>query len=105
MAGRLLELHVQEGDDVDEGQLVAVVESMKMQLEVGAAFAGRVSRLLVAEGDILDGPDVIAEISSVSDSVENPDSSASSNANANAVPIARQLESGARETSPARRRK
>lgn len=60
MAGKVLELRVEEGTTVEEGALVAVVESMKMQLEVHAPLSGTVKSILVEEGQVLDGPDVIA---------------------------------------------
>ena len=60
MAGKVLEIRVEEGAVVEEGEVLIVVESMKMQLEVHAPIAGRVERLLVVAGEILDGPDVMA---------------------------------------------
>jgi acetyl/propionyl-CoA carboxylase alpha subunit len=62
MAGKVLEVHVREGDLVEEGNVLAVVESMKMQLEVSAPFAGRVEKVLVEGGEVLDGPDLLAVI-------------------------------------------
>jgi urea carboxylase len=40
LAGRLLSLPVEVGDHVREGQVVAVVESMKMQMEIRAPREG-----------------------------------------------------------------
>ena len=60
MAGKVLEIRVEEGAIVEEGELLIVVESMKMQLEVHAPIAGRVEKLLVTPGEVLDGPDVMA---------------------------------------------
>ena len=60
MAGKVLEIRVEEGAVVEEGEVLIVVESMKMQLEVHAPIAGRVEKLLVASGEVLDGPDVMA---------------------------------------------
>jgi acetyl/propionyl-CoA carboxylase alpha subunit len=62
MAGKVLELRVEEGASVEEGQVLAVVESMKMQLEIHAPFNGRVSTVLVERGQVLDGPDLIAVV-------------------------------------------
>jgi biotin carboxyl carrier protein len=42
LAGRLLSLPVQVGDHVEVGQVVAVVESMKMQMELKAPKKGSV---------------------------------------------------------------
>jgi acetyl/propionyl-CoA carboxylase alpha subunit len=62
MAGKVLEVRVQEGDLVEEGKVLAVVESMKMQLEVGAPIGGRVEKVLVRGGEVLEGPDLLAVI-------------------------------------------
>ena len=50
MTGSLWKLLVKEGEQVDAGQPVALVESMKMEVEVTAHCAGRVARLPLAEG-------------------------------------------------------
>jgi biotin carboxyl carrier protein len=62
MAGKVLELKVSTGDLVEEGLVLAVVESMKMQIEVKAPLGGRVEKVLVKEGEVLDGPDLLAVI-------------------------------------------
>jgi len=50
LPGRLVELRVQEGEPVEEQQVVAVLESMKMNLEVRASRAGVVRDVCVASG-------------------------------------------------------
>ena len=42
---------VEEGDVVDEGQTVAIVEAMKLMNQVSADQAGQVAEILVADGD------------------------------------------------------
>ena len=49
-----MELLVDEGDEVRKGDVVAVVQQMKMELEIRAARGGRV--IWVYEGD--EGDDV-----------------------------------------------
>ncbi len=49
--GVLVSLLVQQGDTVQVGQVVAVLEAMKMEFEVRAAIAGRVHSLAAQEGD------------------------------------------------------
>jgi acetyl/propionyl-CoA carboxylase alpha subunit len=63
MAGKVLEVRVRAGDVVEEGEVLAVVESMKMQLEVNAPVSGTIESVLVSPGDVLDGPDRLAVIS------------------------------------------
>ncbi len=62
MAGKVLEVKVSTGDLVEEGAVLAVVESMKMQIEVKAPLRGRVEKVLVREGEVLDGPELLAVI-------------------------------------------
>ncbi|KAF3012233.1 hypothetical protein E8E14_010460 [Neopestalotiopsis sp. 37M] len=52
--GRLVEVFVDEGDEVRQGDVVAVVQQMKMELEIRSPSSGRVIWLTEAE----DGEDV-----------------------------------------------
>ena len=51
MQGTVLAVEVQDGDEVREGQVVCVVEAMKMENEITAHRPGTVSGLSVAEGE------------------------------------------------------
>lgn len=51
--GVLLSLLVQEGSTVQVGQVVAVLEAMKMEFEVRATTAGEVQSLAAVEGDAI----------------------------------------------------
>ena len=50
MQGTVLAVEVAEGDDVEAGQVICVVEAMKMENEVRAHRSGRVTSLSVAPG-------------------------------------------------------
>jgi acetyl-CoA/propionyl-CoA carboxylase biotin carboxyl carrier protein len=50
MQGTVLAVRVAEGDTVDAGQLLCIVEAMKMENEIHATQAGTVTRLSVAAG-------------------------------------------------------
>jgi acetyl-CoA/propionyl-CoA carboxylase, biotin carboxylase, biotin carboxyl carrier protein len=50
MQGTVLTVEVTEGEDVQPGQVVCVVEAMKMENEITAPHAGTVSELSVAPG-------------------------------------------------------
>ncbi|MEH6641329.1 urea carboxylase [Vreelandella glaciei] len=50
VTGSLWKLLVKKGEQVSAGQAVALVESMKMEVEVAAHSAGRVARLPISEG-------------------------------------------------------
>jgi acetyl/propionyl-CoA carboxylase alpha subunit len=51
MAGQVLEVHVADGDEVEAGQTLAIVESMKMNNELTAARAGTVRDVQVRPGE------------------------------------------------------
>ena len=51
MPGRIVRIHVSEGDHVAANDPLLVLEAMKMEHVIAAAGAGRVAQLLVAVGD------------------------------------------------------
>jgi acetyl-CoA/propionyl-CoA carboxylase biotin carboxyl carrier protein len=51
MQGTVLSLNVAEGDAVEPGQVICIVEAMKMENEVTAHSAGTVTGIAVAAGD------------------------------------------------------
>ena len=53
---------MKEGDEVDVGQAVCVLEAMKMENNVNADRAGTVTEIRVASGDAVGPGDVIAMI-------------------------------------------
>jgi acetyl-CoA/propionyl-CoA carboxylase biotin carboxyl carrier protein len=59
MQGTVLKVEVAEGDAVEAGTVVCVVEAMKMENEIAAHRAGVVSGLSVAPGDAVAGGQVI----------------------------------------------
>ncbi len=61
MPGLLLSLQVAEGDAVEEGQALAIVEAMKMENVLRAEKAGTVKSIRCAEGDSLAVDETIME--------------------------------------------
>jgi acetyl-CoA carboxylase biotin carboxyl carrier protein len=53
---------VQQGDQVAEGDVVVVLESMKMEIPVLAEHAGTVTELPVSEGAVVQEGDLLAVI-------------------------------------------
>jgi acetyl-CoA carboxylase biotin carboxyl carrier protein len=51
-----------EGDHVDDGDTLVILESMKMEIPVLAEDAGVITKLHVAEGDVIQEGDLIATI-------------------------------------------
>jgi 3-methylcrotonyl-CoA carboxylase alpha subunit len=62
MPGTVVKVLVGEGDDVEEGQVLLVLEAMKMEQPVAAPHAGRVASLPYGEGTLVPGGAVLAEI-------------------------------------------
>jgi acetyl-CoA carboxylase biotin carboxyl carrier protein len=51
-----------EGDQVEDGDTLVILESMKMEIPVLAEAAGVVTTMHVAEGDVVQEGDLIAVI-------------------------------------------
>ena len=65
MQGTVLSVAVTEGESVAAGDLICVVEAMKMETEIVSAADGVVSGLAVALGDQVSNGQVICVIASV----------------------------------------
>ena len=61
MPGLVVKLHVKEGDTIEEGQALAIVEAMKMENVLRAEISGVVAKVPVSEGDSLAVDEVIME--------------------------------------------
>ncbi|MGV3466822.1 MAG: acetyl-CoA carboxylase biotin carboxyl carrier protein subunit [Heyndrickxia sp.] len=59
MAGTVLNIFVNNGDEVTEGQTVIMLESMKMEIPMDAEVAGKVSEVKVNIGDFVNEGDVL----------------------------------------------
>jgi acetyl-CoA carboxylase biotin carboxyl carrier protein len=62
MVANVWKVVVTEGDQVEEGDTLVILESMKMEIPVIAEDAGSLVRLHVAEGDVIQEGDLIAVI-------------------------------------------
>jgi acetyl-CoA carboxylase biotin carboxyl carrier protein len=62
MAGTVLEIKVKEGDAVQKGQEVAVLESMKMEVPLHSDSAGKVTKVFKAVGDFLNEGEALIEL-------------------------------------------
>ncbi len=59
----VLEVVVSEGDQIGKGDIVVLLESMKMEIPVLAEIGGTVSQVSVSVGDVIQAGDLIAVIS------------------------------------------
>jgi biotin carboxyl carrier protein len=62
MVANVWKVVVSQGDSVEDGDTLVILESMKMEIPVVAEQAGTVSELRVNEGDVVQEGDVIAVI-------------------------------------------
>jgi acetyl-CoA/propionyl-CoA carboxylase, biotin carboxylase, biotin carboxyl carrier protein len=62
LQGSVLKVAVETGQDVAEGDLICVIEAMKMENEITAHVAGKVTDLKVSEGGSVNSGDPIATI-------------------------------------------
>ncbi|MDO8432344.1 MAG: biotin/lipoyl-containing protein [Candidatus Binatus sp.] len=63
MPGKVLKLMVEEGDAVEAGQPLVVIEAMKMETTLSAESAAIVKRVRVAIGEMVDHGAVLIELS------------------------------------------
>ena len=63
MPKKMLKVEVEQGAQVQEGALIAVIEAMKMENEITAHKAGTVSELPIAVGASVASGDTLAVIS------------------------------------------
>lgn len=54
MQGTLLSVEVDEGENVVKGQLIAVLEAMKLENEIVSPFDGVIEEILVKNGETVD---------------------------------------------------
>ncbi|MDP2836550.1 MAG: sodium-extruding oxaloacetate decarboxylase subunit alpha [Methanobacteriaceae archaeon] len=62
MQGMVLKLKVNTGDKVNEGDVVAVIEAMKMENDIQAAHSGTVAEIFTAEGETVNTGDTLMVI-------------------------------------------
>ena len=62
MTVRIIEINVTEGDSVTVGDMLVVIESMKMENEVFSQHEGTLSKLMVADDQNVSEGDPMLEI-------------------------------------------
>jgi biotin carboxyl carrier protein len=62
MTGRLLAVHVTEGERVKSGQLLAVIEAMKMEYRMEARGPGTIEQVLCRPGDLVNVGAVLIQL-------------------------------------------
>ncbi|MFL6051668.1 MAG: biotin/lipoyl-binding carrier protein [Actinoallomurus sp.] len=62
MVANVWKVLVSEGDRVEDGDTLVILESMKMEIPVLVEDSGTITTLKVAEGDVIQEGDLIAVI-------------------------------------------
>lgn len=62
MPGSILDVKVQEGDTVTKGQVLAILEAMKMENEIMSPADGKISSVQVSKGGSVNSGDVMFAI-------------------------------------------
>ena len=62
MPGRVVDILVREGEKVEPGDGLVVLEAMKMENEIQAERAAVVSRIFVTPGQAVEGGDPLFEL-------------------------------------------
>ncbi len=62
MPGKIVKVHVAEGERVGANQPLLVLEAMKMEHTIAAPHAGTVARLFYREGDLVGANNQLADL-------------------------------------------
>jgi methylmalonyl-CoA carboxyltransferase small subunit len=62
LAGSVARVLVADGDEIEAGQVLLVLEAMKMETEITAPAAGKVVVVLVKPGDAVQGGQALIEL-------------------------------------------
>ena len=62
ITGTVWKIEVEVGDEVEEGDVVAILESMKMEMPVEAEVTGTVAEILCEEGQSVNEGDPLARL-------------------------------------------
>ena len=62
ITGTVWKIEVKEGEQVAEGQVCVILESMKMEMPIEAPASGKVEKVHVVEGQAVNEGDVLVTI-------------------------------------------
>ncbi len=66
MPGLVISVPVSEGQTVEKGQTLVILESMKMQNELRAPYAGKVARLRIKPGESVEQKQILLNLTAIS---------------------------------------
>ena len=62
ITGNIWKIEMQNGDAISEGDVILIMESMKMEIPVEAPCGGKLAEIKVAEGDAVEEGAILAVI-------------------------------------------
>jgi acetyl-CoA carboxylase biotin carboxyl carrier protein len=62
ITGTIFKIETQVGAQVSEGDVLVIIESMKMEMPVEAPSAGRIAEIVVEEGQSVEEGDVLLKL-------------------------------------------
>ncbi len=71
MPGKVIKIHINEGDEVKKGDRLIVVEAMKMENNIIAIRDGKVMTITTKEGEMVDGNTALIILEEIEETEEN----------------------------------
>ncbi len=62
MPGTIIEVKVKEGETVEQGQVLLILEAMKMENEIPSPAGGRIASIAVEDGSVVSSGDLLLVI-------------------------------------------
>jgi biotin carboxyl carrier protein len=62
MPGKIVDILIEVGSKIKEGESLMILEAMKMQNEISSPVTGTIKNIFIREGDIVNKEDVLVEI-------------------------------------------
>ncbi len=62
ISGKIISVNVQEGSTVNEGDILCLLESMKMENPILAPVAGTVTKIALSPGQVVEACELVAII-------------------------------------------
>ena len=60
--GKIIKIMIKNGDLIEKGQTVIILESMKMEFEVKASGSGKVGKIVVEDGEQVEADQLLANL-------------------------------------------